>query len=395
MIIDSFPSFEDTYRSVIKFVEDNQSIARSEVIAVSEKGREVIAIHVTDPKIPLEEKEVFLAVYGRHGNELGTRVASLALLDWLSQEVALDIRRKQNVIVLPVANPDGSVENKFGAPRNGLSKLEEKIIDFLAETYKPDAVVDIHSLGDAYLEAIIDGHTGSWGDDDIIHRQLAMKVSKDAISAGYNVRSTDYKEIRQFLAQARSGYNNFLCRAFYEKIHSLVFGLELCHYNLTPEHVKNVNEVCITSLLKAGNQKLSWQKNRGYPNQILVGDISTSLRVKGENPGERRKSRLEIWKKRENIKQPKTTIKKGKDNKTYVKEIQVVTEYSGKKPISGFELIKSIPGQIHIQSVSINGENLPDFSKFNENDSTYLVIPIKTVTKGKYTIKITANSSQK
>jgi hypothetical protein len=392
MILGYYPSFEDTYRSAIKFVEEHQNIARSEVIAVTEQGREVIAIHITDPKIPLNEKQVFLAVYGRHGNELGTRVAGLTLLDWLSQEEALDIRRKQNVIVLPVANPDGSAENKFGAPRNGLSELEETIIDFLVETYKPDAVVDIHSLGDAYLEAIIDGHTDSWAEDDMIHRRLAMKVSKDAVLAGHNLISTDYLKIKQLLAQARSGYNNFLCEAFYEKNHSLVFGLELCHFNLTPEHVKNVNEICLSSLLKAGNQKLPWQKNPSYPNQILVGDLSTSIRVKGENPGERRKSRHEVWKNRENIKILKTIIKEVKGSETDIKEINTTTKYSGEETISGFELIARFPRQTRIQKVSVNGEKVRDFSTFNESDSNYLVVPIRTVTKGEYTITITTSS---
>ena len=74
----SFPSFEDVYEKVDRFVEKNSEISRSESLGASVEGREIRAVFVTDKSVPVQDKEVAVVVCGRHGNELGTRVVGTA-----------------------------------------------------------------------------------------------------------------------------------------------------------------------------------------------------------------------------------------------------------------------------------------------------------------------------
>ncbi len=68
--------------------------------------------------------------------------------------------------------------------------------------------------------------------------------------------------------------------------------------------------------------------------------------------------------------------------------IKVETEYSGKKLSSGFEITTRIREDYSIQSVSLNGENINEFSTFKDASSTYGSVPIKPAEKGEYELTI-------
>jgi hypothetical protein len=382
--LNAFPSSEETCEFTKKFVKRHPEMAWTEVIGVSEEGRDVMAIHLTDRTSPSEEKEVFLAAYGRHGNELGTRAAGIGLLEWLGSEEASEIRRHQHIITIPVVNPDGGVRDKFHAPEDKLSRLEKDVIAYLAETYRPDAVIDVHSLWYNDLQAVIDGHSTSWGEDNMIHRKLAMGMAEAAEKIGYPFIVTDPENIERTLEALT--YNNFFCEAFYEEIHALVFGLELNHFNTSPSDVKNSGVACVLALLKEGTQRFPWGKNPGYPNEILVGDLFTSIRARGENAGERRKSRVEAWKNRKQFQGPKRNVMKNGN-------IKVEIGYSGKKLSTGVEITTRIRKDRSIQGLFLNGEDVNEFSTFQDTSSTYVAVPVNTVKKGEYELNITTGGS--
>lgn len=374
-----FPSFGETKGLVNKFVTTHPQIAWTEVIGTSKEGRNVSAVHVTNRDLPLENKEIFLAVYGRHGNELGTRTAAVGILEWLGTKKANDIRNNQHVIIIPIANPDGSSKNNFHAPNQRLSKLEKELIQNLTERYKPDAVLDVHSLWYNDLQAIIAGHTDSHAEDNMIHQRLAMSMSESAEKNGYTFMAIDRKDIQKVLKYLE--YNNFLCKAFHEKIHSLVFGLELSHFNKLPSDVKKSSIACTSTLIKFGNKRFPWQRVSGYPNRILSGDIFTSIRASGRNASQRRESRVKIWKNRKHFKRPRrTTMKNG--------NIKVQTEYTGEELPSGFEITIRIPNEGVIKSVYLNRKKINGLVTFSDPSSTYVSVPVRTKGNGKYEVKV-------
>ena len=372
----TFPSLEEIYDDIEKFVLNNPSIAQVKSLGSSREGRAIKAVCVTDD-FPVEEKEIALIVCGRHGNELGGPVVGQALLDWLASDRGSETRKKQLVIVIPAANPDGLFREKFHAPSDSISETEKLIIRELTDNYKPDAVVDVHSLWFSDLETVISAHTSSYGEDDLIHRMISSEMVERAALEGYPFLNTDLESIFDLLS--RLGYNNFFCEPFYENFHSLVFGMEVNHFVLSPEEVGKSGALPLVSLLEVGNRPSLWEYAPGYPNRVLIGDLSASIRATGKNAAERRESRSQIWRNRRYFTKPR---RETPDRHT----VKIMTEYSGKDLSCDFSLCCRIRSTPVIHEVRLNGERADRYT-CRDGCSTYIFVDIPSV-RGTYELSI-------
>ena len=369
-----FPSFDDICRKAEAFVEQNPGIARMESLGTSPEGREVLAVEVTDVGVPLEQKQVAFVVCGRHGDELGTRVVGPAVLNWLASEDAAETRRRQLVVVVPVANPDGCVREEFFAPSDGLSETEDKTIAALAERYRPDAVVDVHSLGPTGhdYEMVITAHTTRCGEDQFVHNLLATKMVQAAARQGYpfGIHAVGLTD----------GYNNFFSGICYEHFHSVVFGMEVNHFALTPDETAASGAAAIRGLLEAGNRRFGWQCHEGYPNEILIGDFSTSVRPVGKDAAARRQSRAGIWQNRTAFTTPKREMPD-------LHTLKVTTEYSGDPLPVGWALCCRVRGKPVIRSVRLNQRKVDSYCCSDEC-STYVFVDIEPSGPERYELTV-------
>lgn len=290
MSASSFPELDDIVQRVQRFAAGHREISRLVSLGTSHEGREIAAVEVTDPTIAAEEKECAVVLCGRHGNELGTRVVGTALLWWLASEDAAQVRSCQRTLVVPVANPDGCARKEFFAPSDGLSETERSILRQLEEAYQPDLVVDVHSLAEGDLEAIITANARKQAEDDFIHSTLAREAAAAACKAGYPFALESVLNGRT--------YNNFFCEACYEKFHSLVFGLEVNHWALGPEQAGQSGVAAIKALLNSAARRFPWESQRGYPNKLLAGSFEASLRAAGDGAARRRASAALLWRNR-------------------------------------------------------------------------------------------------
>lgn len=334
----SFPSLSDIYQSLDRLVDRNSDYTTIESLGLSAEGRDIKAVYVTDRSLPLSDKEVAIVVCGRHGDELGTRGVGPVLIEWLLSPEGEETRRKQLVIVVPVANPDGCVKEEFFFPQDRLSETEQTTIVKLARVYRPDAVIDVHS---DFLdtESVIMANTSNSAKDVFIHNVIRAKMIAEASRLGYPFYAHEV-EISQ-------GYNNFFSGMCYENFHSLAFGMEASHFALRSEAAAESSLAIIRSLLSFGNTRSFWEANSGYPNQILVGDLFTSIRPIGRNATERRQSRSEVWQNRKFFTYP---LREALDTRT----TKVVTNYSGEKLEGGFSLCCRIRGFPTIKGVLMN-----------------------------------------
>jgi hypothetical protein len=366
MDAENFPSLEEIYRNVQEKVDANRELLRPESLGLSEEGREIGAVHVTDESAPDDEKETALIVCGRHGQELGTRVVGAALIDWLCSPEGAETRRRQRIVIVPVANPDGCVRGEFWAPRDGLSETEKKTIVALADRLQPDAVVDVHSWGDLQDgEAIITANTSGAGEDVFIHERLAGRMVEAAADRGY-----------PFLLRRRptsSSYNNFFCQVCYERFHSLVFGMEVNHAALTPRESAESGLAAITALLKEGDGRSSWQAMAGYPNNLLVGNFATSLGAAGSSASERRASRCEISKRRKSFSIPKRQFNPPD-------AYRVEFEYNGTEALARDVTVTCrVRGFPETGDVCLNDRPVEPMLH-RDNCSTFLSVPLRPVT---------------
>jgi hypothetical protein len=163
-------------------------------------------------------------------------------------------------------------------------------------------------------------------------------------------------------------YTNYTCGPAYMKWHSLVFGMETNHGAITDAgDVAESGMVPCAALLKMGSDRFTWEKDVGYPVNILHGDFRVSIRPVGSNAAERRASRIRIWGERNHFNHPQREML---DLGTTVARVR----YFGHDLPMDFALCLRMRQQ-HIQNVSIGGKD-GEFEMFRDRCSTFVYIPV-------------------
>jgi len=164
-------------------------------------------------------------------------------------------------------------------------------------------------------------------------------------------------------------YTNYTCGPAYMKWHSLVFGMETNHGAiLNAGDLAKSGMVPCASLLKMGSGRFPWEKDPGYPVNILHGDFRVSIRPVGNTAAERRASRIRIWGERNHFDYPQ---RERIDSDSTIARVR----YFGDDLPMEFALCLRMR-QKHIQSVSIGGKET-DFETFRDRCSTFVYIPIR------------------
>jgi len=368
--------------------EKYSHIVKLQSIGKSSGGRNIKAVLITDNDISESDKEVAIVMGLRHGDEIGVVPAVIKVLDWLVSDDGKITRERQKVIVIPVVNPDGFIKQEFGAPREVISKDEEEIIVPFILAQEADMVLDVHSLDRGDIEAIITGHTLHEGEDDFIHGFAAAKMLAGAADHGYpyvlhmlGIQSrTPWHSTPRMAGYESSTYNNWVCAPVYEKMHTLVLGMEVNSYSLNEEECGKSGLAAIRPLIKLGNIRSPWECTAGYPNRIIKGNMHISLRATGSNAEEYRKSRIELWQKREYFTEPVRLL-------PTLTQIKAKTKFSGEKLSSPFALCCRLHGNPEIKQVTLN-RKVCDYRASSDNCSTFVFVDVQSAKTGVYEITI-------
>jgi hypothetical protein len=329
---------EEVYDWLDRYVAENVEIAQKEIIGKSRDNHDIPAVFVTNRDVPDDDKQIAVVTLARHGQELGTRVVGAEILQYLSSDSGKAVRDNQIVIVVPIVNPDGFIRNEFHSSLYRLTKTERLVLGGLLRAYPPDMVIDFHSLGQMAgpkhdrgdMEVIMPANTTRWAMDEQIHQYVAHKMREATEQAGwpYEIHTLEdlalyyfggtepgelpwtYMQEKVYLLHMQDphdnydvpegvAYTNYTCGAAYLKWHCLVFGIETNHWGIeSPADVAVSGMVPCKALLEMGSQRFPWEKDAGYPVNVLHGDFRISIRPMGKNAAERRTSRETIWKER-------------------------------------------------------------------------------------------------
>ena len=396
----------EVYAWVKAYVEQNREIADIIDLGPSEDGKwEIPAVVVTNKSVPSCEKQNAVLTMGRHGKERGTRIVVPEVLNYLATDDAAEIRDKQTVVVVPVANPEGFVLEQFHSTLHGITDLERKVWGKLCAAYPPDMMYDYHSLGrddgSKYdrgdMEIIIPANTTRWGMDEQIHQYVASKMVEAAEARGWpyeihNLEDLSYyyfgeprgrhahHHLREktFLLHVQDageefiypGYSNFTNGPVYRRWHALVFGTEMNHRAIgVRDGLGKSGLVTAQALLEMGNTRFTWERYPGYPTNLLVGDFRISVRATGKNAAERRVSREKVWAERAAFNILNREMLESGD--ATVAEVG----YMGDKAPVDFELCLRMR-QRDIRKVMIEGEDAP-FETFQDSCSTFVSVPMR------------------
>jgi len=409
-VFDHIPMGEEGLKEVYQWLDDwvakNKGIARKEVIGKSPDLWDIPAIFITDEHISNDDKQIAVITLGRHGQELGTRVVGPEIIHYLCRSDAEEIRKTQVVIVVPVVNPEGFVLNEFCSSRTSLTETERLVLGGLFKKFPPDMLMDFHSLGKSAgskhdrgdMEVIIPANTTRWAMDEQIHQYIGREMQRVAESEGwpYEIHTLEdlatyyfgdtkignmpwsYLKEKVYLLHMQDFYDNYhipeedqytnyTCGPTYLKWHTLVFGMETNHYALS-----RAGDIALSglapclALLKMGCTRLPWEKDIGYPVNILHGDFRISIRPLGNNVSERRASRIRIWNERKNFNLPQREMV---DQETTLARVR----YFGWELPMEFALCLRMR-ENHIKSVTTRGKEV-HFETFKDHCSTYVYIP--------------------
>ncbi|MBL7214008.1 MAG: hypothetical protein ISS61_16670 [Desulfobacteraceae bacterium] len=398
---------KEIYRWVDDFTDKNNAIAYKTVLGKSPDNWDIPAVFVTNRELPDDDKQIAVVTLARHGQELGARVVGPQILHDLTGDDAKAVRDTQLVIVIPVVNPEGFILKQFHSSMTRLTRTERLVLGRLFNAYPPDMVIDFHSLGKAAgskydcgdLEAIIPANTTRWAMDEQIHYYVAQRMQEAAENAGwpYEIHSLEdlaayrfaereignmpyaYLQEKVYLLHMmdshdnydipeEAAYTNYTCGPAYEKWHTLVFGMETNHWGITdPGDIALSGAAPCAALLKMGSTRFPWEKDRGYPVNILHGDFRISLRPSGKNAVERRASRTRIWGERMYFNLPQREMP---DPETTITRVR----YFGKDLPMEFALCLRMR-QSPIKSITLDSKEL-EFETFEDRCSTFVHIPL-------------------
>jgi hypothetical protein len=432
-VFDHMPMGEEGLKEVHgwvdDFVEKNRGIAQKKVLGKSDDGKwDIPAVTITNNSIPDDDKQVAMVTLLRHGQERGARIVGAEILDYLAGEAAAEIRDKQKVIVVPIANPEGFIRDEFNSTMYGITGLEKRIWGALCAEDTPDMMIDYHSLGksDATkydrgdMEVIIPANSTKWGMDEQIYQHVAGRMQQAAEAEGwpYEIHTLEdlsfyyfgdgptarlphrYLEEKVFLLHIQNmyehynkpsslpGYTNYTCGPAYMKWHTMVFGMETNHWSIKPEDgLGESGLIPCRALMEMGNNRFPWEKDPGYPTNLLCGDFRISIRTRGNTPGERRVSREKLWPERVNFNILKREMLE--DPQTTLAEVG----YMGENVPLDFALCLRMRQDV-INGVSIDGEKV-DFETFKDHCSTFLYIPMTVEKPGLQKITVTHEAFSK
>jgi hypothetical protein len=414
---------KEIYSWVDNFVKDNHEIADKIVLGKSEDNKwEIPAVIVTNKSIVDDEKQIAIVTLARHGQERGARVVGPEILNYLASDDASETRDKQTVVVVPIVNPVGVVADEFNSTLYGITDHEKMVFGNLCAAYTPDMMIDYHSLGksDATkydrgdMEVIIPANSTKWGMDEQIYQYVANKMAEAAAAKGwpYEIHTLEdlsfyyfgeqktgrlpqrYLQEKVFLLHIQNlyehydfpekmpGYTNYTNGPAYLKWHTLVFGMETNHWSIKVEDgLAESGAVPCQALLNMGNTRFPWEKDAGYPNNILCGDFRISIRSSGKSPGERRISREKIWNERANFDILKREMLE--DPETTLAEVG----YLGENVPLEFDLCLRMRQNV-IKKVMLEDQEV-EFKTFKDDCSTFLSIPMSVKKAGLSKLKIT------
>ncbi len=412
---------KEIYSWVDTFVRENRNIADKIVLGKSEDNKwEIPAVIVTNKSISDDEKQIAMVTLARHGQERGARVVGPEILNYVASDDASEIRNKQTVIVVPIVNPVGVVLDEFHSTMYGITDHEKMVFGNLCAAYPPDMMIDYHSLGKSGpkydrgdMEVIIPANTTKWGMDEQIYQYVANKMAEAAAAKGwpYEIHTLEdlsfyyfgeektgrlpqrYLQEKVFLLHIQNnyehydfpkkmpGYTNYTNGPAYNKWHTLVFGMETNHWSIKVEDgLAESGAVPCQVLLHMGNIRFPWEKDFGYPTNILCGDFRISIRPSGKNSGERRISREKIWNERFNFDILRREMLE--DRETTLAEVG----YLGENIPLEFNLCLRMRQNV-IKKVMVKDQEVK-FETFKDDCSTFLSIPITLKEAGTLKLKI-------
>ncbi len=323
------------YESTLKYwAAQHPSLATLQKRGESHEGLGVFLLKVTDAAVPDENKQVCLVSALHGGAERSGTTATMHLIEWLlgDSPEAVETRRKQVVLFLPIPNPHGYfVTDQFRNAENidvynaGPKWWDLKTLKLTApdktpelaalvgviDEYQPEVHVDLHGVGQQSFtkeqlpdRRMFEGHTmfevsGLAYSNDAI-RPWDSRVTEAMVragqEAGYGSDRAEADAQRMFWGPSYEALSDRTWTGR-PQFYSGTYGYAKFHTMIATNEIgwEESGVARVRGLLRLGNAPWLDEQVAGYPVNRMKSFVGHFITTYGTTAAERRRSRAELW----------------------------------------------------------------------------------------------------
>ena len=194
---------EDLYRRIRRLGREHGDFLRLEDLGRSVQGRPLMAVRLSDWSISGEHKEHVLLTTLHSGGERIGPSAMLELVDWLlsGHPLARRILARQQVVCVPIVNPDGYVAGSFhnahdldpynnwtlDGPVQPEKHPEASVIQRLMDELQPEVHGDMHGSFLEFYGSIHADTAAAYSNVSLrpYHHEIMRLMNEAALEEGY------------------------------------------------------------------------------------------------------------------------------------------------------------------------------------------------------------------
>jgi acetyl esterase/lipase len=317
--------------------KQHPKIATLEARGMSGQNMPVYLLKITDSTVPDTDKQVCLITALHSGPERTGTTGALAFAEWLlgDDPLAVETRRRQIVLVMPVINPlamfyTDRFRNEHGVdPYTGMGRVgklwdvksltltkpedapELAAVLSVVDQYRPEVHADLHGTG---LQEYAPDQLGT---RQMYHGQIMTEVTGAAYS-NYALRPWDWRVTEAMIAAGREA--GFPSDRFEADAQRTFWGPELAplgrklwhgmpmfysaHYGYAKYHTMLITQEVaweqsvvarMKGLMRIGNGVWNDERTAGYPVNRMRHFVGHYVTAYGGNASEMRESRVELW----------------------------------------------------------------------------------------------------
>ena len=316
------PTIVEMEAGLHKWAEACPHTMKVETVGRSPEGLPMLLCRITDYTVPDEDKQVALFTTTHTGAERVTAAGVLRLVKWLigDDPLAQEIRRRQIVLVMPACEPE-SYDRKltdiaaffasrsrwvyegwtWDGPEDPENQPEAMAIKRVVDQYQPDVHQDIHGIwfeqstmtessGVSWASNI---YRGYWhGIPELMNEaaeEAGFLFSRGEESAGQILSTVPVPGAERWFYGSTS-MPKVVCALYsYYQCHSIVQTMEVGW--------EESAVIRLRRLLQVGNEVWKGEPYPGYPVNTVSYRSAAAIVAWGMTAAERRKSRVELWRK--------------------------------------------------------------------------------------------------
>lgn len=316
-----YPSFEQLMERLKEWEKEHPRFLKLRDLGKSLQGRPLVAAVLTDPDAPAQDKEHVLITAQHCGGERSGATGVFYLMQKLLSGApqARETLRRQVVVCFPVVNPDGyisaSLRNSVGmdpykdwteqGPKDPARLPGAVAVQTLMDELQPEVHADYHGNGMQFRGYIhVEDSAAAYSNVALrsYKQEITRQMDEAALVEGYPSDMLEQDEERIFWGPSMEHLGTKLWKGrplfyaatyAYAKYHTLGFANEnVWERSSYLRHRR---------LLQFGQEIWPGEYYPGYPTRVVMQNSFHQLTAYGRDASERRRSRVELWNKQDQI----------------------------------------------------------------------------------------------